>query len=404
MYGPIAAPILPPIQVPEQRSALEEVTTQQRRVQQQQQQQQRQHQQSQHPHNDQHPREEKAVGGVAAYLDYEMDQMSDFVAEMAQGMYDLYVSRICLADIDIIRSVHPGAPVPQAFRKYVSQILSSTRLPSSTILLGLYYLATRMTMLSANGNYKASSGQVYRMLTTSLLLGSKFLDDNTFQNRSWSEVSNIPVAELNTLEIEWLLAIKWNMHVDPYDQQGFMLWRSHWEDWQEKLATRNVEVLKLTPLDTSVRRERSIHKSFAPAPLYPPQYMETNYGSIGIERQLAQFRNSMQYDQWNSSRNSMDLSPPTSGTGPNTPEYYGQQGLWSFNAAPPPYSLRSMPSGTQPPLLPSQPPSYHQTPYVHLYRQSTWNGHGVGCGCLYCTRHQESYFMAHSFGAQPVAG
>lgn len=395
LYGPIAAPILPPIRVQE-RTAMEEMVTQHRR----------QQRQLQAPQNDQQPREEKAVGGVAAYLDYEMDQMSKFVSEMAQGMYDLYASRICLADIDIVRSVHPGSPVPQAFRKYVSQILSSTRLPSSTILLGLHYLATRMTMLCANGNYKASGGQVYRMLTTSLLLGSKFLDDNTFQNRSWSEVSNIPVSELNTLEIEWLLAIKWDMHINPYDQQGFMSWRSRWEDWQEKAATQTAEALKLTPLDTNVRRERSVHKAFPPAPLYPPQYLESSYGSIGIERQLAQFRNSMHYDQWNSSRSSMDLSPPsTAGTGPNTPDYYGQQGPWPYNPAPPPYTLRSLPPNVQPAaLVPSQPPSYHHTPYVHPYRHSAWNGHGAGCGCLYCARHQESYFLGHNFGAQPVAG
>lgn len=396
-YGPIAAPILPPIRVPE-RSAMEEVIPQHRR--------QRQQQHQQHAPNDQQPREEKAVGGVAAYLDYEMDQMSDFVSEMAQGMYELYVSRICLADIDIIRSVHPGSPVPQAFRKYVSQILSSTRLPSSTILLGLYYLATRMTMLSANGTYKASSGQVYRMLTTSLLLGSKFLDDNTFQNRSWSEVSNIPVAELNTLEIEWLLAIKWNMHIDPHDHQGFMSWRSHWEDWQEKVATRSTDALKLTPLDTNVRRERSIHKTFSPTPLYPSQYVESTFGTIGIERQLAQYRNSMQFDQWSSSRSSTDLSPPSApGTGPNTPDYYGQHGNWSYNPAPPPYSLRTLPPNVQPAaIVPSQPPSYHHTPYVHPYAHNVWNGHGAGCGCLYCARHQESYFMGPNYGAQPVVG
>ncbi len=395
LYGPIAAPVLPPIRVQE-RSVMDEAVAQHRQ----------QQQQQLHSRTDQQPREGKTVGGVAAYLDYEMDQMSEFVSEMAQGMYDLYVSRICLADIDIIRSVHPGSPVPQAFRKYVSQILSSTRLPSSTILLGLYYLATRMTMLSANGNYEASSGQVYRMLTTSLLLGSKFLDDNTFQNRSWSEVSNIPVSELNTLEIEWLLAIKWNMHIDPYDHQGFMSWRSHWEDWQEKITTQSADALKLTPLDTNVRRERSIHKAFSPASLYPPQYIESTYGSIGIERQQAQYRNSIHYDQWNPPRSAMEFSPSSApGTGPNTPDYYGQHATWSYNTAPPPYSLRSMPTNVQSAAhVPSQPPSYHHTPYVHPYAQSVWNGHGAGCGCLYCARHQESFFMGHNYGAQPVVG
>ncbi|KAI2769945.1 hypothetical protein DTO012A8_5081 [Penicillium roqueforti] len=147
-------------------------------------------------------KEEKATGGVAAHLDYEMDRMSDFVAEMAQGI------------------IYPGSSVPPQFRKYVFQILSSTRLPSSTILLGLFYLASRMRLVSAKRAFtKADSSQVYRMLTVALLLGSKFLDDNTFQNKSWAEVSNIPVAELNHMELEWLFAFDWKIHDRIYDKQ-----------------------------------------------------------------------------------------------------------------------------------------------------------------------------------------
>jgi hypothetical protein len=67
-----------------------------------------------------------ASGGVCAVLDYEIDQITEYVAEMAQ------------------RIVLPGTPVSPAFRKFVSGLLSSTRLPSTTILLGMNYLARRM--------------------------------------------------------------------------------------------------------------------------------------------------------------------------------------------------------------------------------------------------------------------
>jgi hypothetical protein len=119
-------------------------------------------------------------GGVCAVLDYQIDQMTDYVAEMAQ------------------RIVLPTNPVSPAFRKFVSGLLSSTRLPSTTILLGMNYLARRTNMMNAAGQNPALSkspdAALWRMLTIGLLLGSKFLDDNTFQNRSWSEVSGIPVA------------------------------------------------------------------------------------------------------------------------------------------------------------------------------------------------------------------
>ncbi|KKK16152.1 hypothetical protein ARAM_007719 [Aspergillus rambellii] len=256
MFGPIpTANVLPPIrnnvQLPPMDSALPQYRRQDVTV------------QPEQPH-----KEEKATGGVAAHLDYEMDQMSDFVAEMAQGMYDLYITKINLADIDFARSVYPGSSVPPQFRKYVFQILSSTRLPSSTILLGLYYLSCRMRMLSSAKVYTTGSGQVYRMLTVALLLGSKFLDDNTFQNKSWAEVSNIPVAELNTMELDWLFAFEWKIHDRIYDQQdGFASWLSHWEKWRAKSAIKIHETRHaLAPLDTNISRSHRVSK-----PLLSPE-------------------------------------------------------------------------------------------------------------------------------------
>ncbi len=397
-YGPIAAPMLPPIRLPE-RSTVDDAASHHR--QQQAAPQQVEHQQS----------EEKPIGGVAARLDYEMEPMCDFVAEMAQGMYALYNSRICLADIDIIRSVIPGSSVSPAFRKYVSQILSSTRLPSSTILLGLYYLSTRMTMLSAAGRYKASSGQVYRMLTVSLLLGSKFLDDNTFQNRSWSEVSGISVSELNTLEVEWLVAIDWNLHVNPYEHQGFMTWKSHWEDWSHKALSRTKNALQLKPLDTGVQRQRSLQKAISSAPAYGSRLNNLALPQINPEvgqSHYTHFQDSKLYQNWDADayhRAFDDRSPPSAPeTGPNTPEYFGLPGTWAFNAAPPAYSLRPMSTSTQMAQPLSQPPSYHHTPYASQYSQHAWNGHGHGCGCMWCVGPHEPYMMSSGFGTQTVAG
>ncbi|KAI9734676.1 MAG: hypothetical protein M1834_002277 [Cirrosporium novae-zelandiae] len=345
-------------------------------------------------------KEEKPVGGVAAHLDYEMEQMSDYVSEMAQGMYDLYVSKICLADIDIMRSVQPGSSVSPQFRKYVLQILSSTRLPSSTILLGLYYLATRMRKLSADGKYKGSTGQVYRMLTTSLLLGSKFLDDNTFQNRSWSEVSSIPVNELNTLELEWLVAIDWNLHVDPHCPEGLMHWKSHWETWRARAEAKKSESFKLAPLDTSLRRQRSLKVPFSTDSTYPPQYKDSMYpANTTFDRQQQAFQPPVRFDQWFQARSFMEHSPPSaSHSGPTTPEYYCS-GAWGYSNPPPPYTARPVPITTPTFHTPSQPPSYQHTPYVSQY---IWNGHSTGCGCLPCLRQQDPYFLGSQFSIQPV--
>ncbi|WEW55036.1 hypothetical protein PRK78_000464 [Emydomyces testavorans] len=329
-------------------------------------------------------KEQKSTGGVAAHLDYDMDQMTDFVAEMAQGMYALYTSKIRLSDIDMLRSVYPGTTVPRQFRKYVYQILSSTRLPSSTILLGLYYLASRMRMLSTAEVYSSGSGEVYRMLTVALLLGSKFLDDNTFQNRSWSEVSNIPVSELNSMEIDWLFAFDWKIHNRIHSQSdGFMMWKAHWDTWRAKSDAQVYESrVKLAPIDTTIQRQHSVPKPLlSPEGPIPPQYQRSG---------------------WLTPMSS-DYSPPSAPhTGPNTPDYY-QAAPWPFNN-PPPYSRTwVLPQQFMPSR--SQPPSYQHTPsYAPAFSPSVWTGHGNACACLYCAKSQEHHLQAMPFGVQAVAG
>ena len=384
IYGHVGAPVLPPIRVPDR--GIEQTYYQNTQV---------LRSQTHAP-----PKEEKVAGGVAAHLDYDMEQMVDFVSEMAQGMYDIFQSRFCLADIDLSQSVQPSTTVTADFRKYVSQILTSTRLPSSTILLGLHYLATRMTMLSTQGVYSSSTGHLYHMLTTALMLGSKFLDDNTFQNRSWAEVSHIPVSELNTLEVDWLLDIKWTLHIDTSDPQGLPAWLKQWERWQAKRIEITLDSLKLTPLDSSLRRQHSVNKQLPLTPVYS-SYADNMFTMAAKSRSVWQ---TPRHEQWPPLRSLVDRSPPSAPeTGPNTPEWYGRL---STLGLPPTASLQTL--RCVPPLQPLQilPPST-QSPYYNPYSQhytpSPWSGHSVGCMCGYCLPQHERYSMAHAYGAQPVA-
>lgn len=364
MYGPMTT-TLPPIRSNIQLPPMDSTIPQQYRRQ----------EFPQMPQQEQPRKEEKATGGVAAHLDYEMDRMSDFVAEMTQGI------------------ISPGSSVPPQFRKYVYQILSSTRLPSSTILLGLFYLSCRMRILSARRVFQTGSGQIYRMLTVALLLGSKFLDDNTFQNKSWAEVSNIPVSELNKMELEWLFAFEWKIHDRIYDQQdGFASWRRHWETWRAKATVRAQQESRqaLKPLDTNVIRHQAVSKPLmSPEGPIPPQYQRSSH----IE------------NSWLNPTAS-EYSPPSAPhSGPNTPDYY-PVGTWGYSNPPPPYSRAWIPpTQYMAPSAPrSQPPSYHHTPAYGLpFAQSAWTGHGSSCGCMYCAKHMEHYMCNSAFPAlQPI--
>ncbi len=352
------------------------------------------------------PKDEKPVGGVAAHLDYEMDQMVDFVSESAHGMYELYLARICLADIDIVRSVNPNISVPPAFRKYVSQVLTSTRLPSSTILYGLYYLAHRMTELSKTGRYPTGAGQVYRMLTTALLLGSKFLDDNTFQNRSWSEVSNIPVQELNTLELEWLKSIEWDLHIDFNDPQGFKLWDFKWRQWQAMKVELSMESLKLNPLRSSIQRQPSVSKKLSPTLPYPTLYNEPAYAAAVSDRLPPQWNNARydsRYDEWSAPASATRYSPPSAPhTGPNTPDWYRRGWYGNDYKSYGPSAVKT-PTSAQGFQSFVQQASY-QKPYNQSYGFANWSGHNTHCNCGYCMPQHDSLYGNFQHRSQPVAG
>jgi hypothetical protein len=357
-FPPISAPILPPIRVQEQH---DHSTTQ-----------------YSHAHPEPKQKEEKATGGVAAHLDYDMEVMASFVAEMSQSI--------------VTQSNKPS----HQFRKYVSQILSSTRLPSSTIMLGLFYLASRMKLVSGRGDDTSASGTVYRMLTTSLLLGSKFLDDNTFQNRSWAEVSSIPVHELNSMELQWLEGFNWCIHGPMYDEnEGFFVWIDHWKDYEKKAMMAKVkEQQKLTPIDTGYYRTQSSQSSalMSPEGPIPPRYQAAaQFDTTWIQPYVSEY------------------SPPSAPhSGPATPDYYNSN--WSYcQAAPPAYSRNSWNSNSATSAYNtqrSQPPSYHHTPSYQnqQYAQSVWTGHGSSCGCTLCAKHPEYYFNQTGYNMQPVVG
>ncbi|KAL9098195.1 MAG: hypothetical protein Q9163_006098 [Psora crenata] len=385
-YGRVSAPLLPPSLVPERLSG--EIHCQRRRK---------------NASTAPHAKEEK-VGGVAANLDYEMDEMVDFVSEMAHGMYDIFASKICLADIDMTRSVLNSKASPQRdFQNYVSQVLSSTRLPSSTILLGLWYLAKRMTSLSNSGHYGHGSRDVYSMLTTALMLGSKFLDDNTFQNRSWSEVSSIPVSDLNYLEIQWLLDIDWDMHIDQNDPQGLNLWLTHWERFQiRKVDESFSKSMRHTPIENR-GQQRPPQRPRLQLPLLNAQYLgpqidgSTKFTSaVPTQGPWATPHHLL----WRPIRPQTNYSPPSAPeTGPNTPDAYGLPDAYTY--APPAVE----PTLKLPPALQMLHSNASQsgclTPYGQHY--NNYSNHDIYCDCFVCSSHHKPYFMAPVYGPQPVA-
>ncbi|KAI2609188.1 hypothetical protein GGR54DRAFT_387915 [Hypoxylon sp. NC1633] len=110
-----------------------------------------------------------------------------------------------------------------AYKLWVNKVLSTTQVTQNVILLALLFV---YRLKRVNPEVNGRPGSEYRLLTVALMLGNKFLDDNTYTNHTWAEVSSIPVKEIHTMEVEFLSNMRY----------GLLTSKEEWEDWLKKLA------------------------------------------------------------------------------------------------------------------------------------------------------------------------
>ncbi|OIW22739.1 hypothetical protein CONLIGDRAFT_552219, partial [Coniochaeta ligniaria NRRL 30616] len=120
------------------------------------------------------------------------------------------------------RLTENALPLP-SFKKWVHTVLSTTQVTQNVIILALMFI---YRLKVKNPVVKGRSGSEYRLLTVALMLGNKFLDDNTYTNKTWAEVSGISVTEIHVMEVEFLSNMRY----------GLLASKEEWEEWLVKLA------------------------------------------------------------------------------------------------------------------------------------------------------------------------
>ncbi|KAI9300229.1 hypothetical protein BJ944DRAFT_188548 [Cunninghamella echinulata] len=118
-----------------------------------------------------------------------------------------------------------------AFKRFCFQVLTSTQLTESAVYLGLKYICH---LLESNPSIEGAEGSEYRLFIVALMLANKFLDDNTFTNKTWSEVSGMKVQDLNIMESEFLEALEYTLFVREDD---YKKWKSILDYCRGKMAT-----------------------------------------------------------------------------------------------------------------------------------------------------------------------
>ncbi|KAF9563272.1 hypothetical protein EC968_004969 [Mortierella alpina] len=113
------------------------------------------------------------------------------------------------------------------FRKFCLDVLSATLLSPSVILLSLKYIQQLMVNLKeSNKIVNTGDGAEYRFFTGALILANKFLDDNTFTNKTWADITGMKIKDVNHLEMQFLNGIDFRLFTSP----------AHYSEWLANLT------------------------------------------------------------------------------------------------------------------------------------------------------------------------
>lgn len=106
---------------------------------------------------------------------------------------------------------------PIGIGDYLQRIVKYAYCSSECFIFALIYLDRLITQ---NKNCHITLYNVHRLLITSVLLAAKARDDTYYSNAYYSAIGGISNAEMNKLEIAFLLLVDFNLFITPetYEQ------------------------------------------------------------------------------------------------------------------------------------------------------------------------------------------
>ena len=157
--------------------------------------------------------------------------LAHFMAEVTSFLWFESPSTIDAAEK--MRSHPPSNPIPRlapnaispaAFKNWASSVVSTTQIARNVVILSLLYIYRLKKRMS---NIRGLLGSEYRLLTVAMMLGNKFLDDNTYTNKTWADVTGLGVGDIHLMEVEFLGNVRYNLLVSA----------KQWQEWLGKLAS-----------------------------------------------------------------------------------------------------------------------------------------------------------------------
>ncbi|KAJ0742602.1 putative cyclin PHO80, Cyclin-like superfamily [Helianthus annuus] len=119
-----------------------------------------------------------------------------------------------------VPTIFHGSRAPSlTIQQYIDRIFKYSRCsPSCFVVANIY-----MDRLIQSESIVLTSLNVHRLLITSIMLATKFIDEAFFNNAYYAKVGGISRAELNRLEMKFLFGIDFQLYVNLFTFKEYCL-------------------------------------------------------------------------------------------------------------------------------------------------------------------------------------
>ena len=94
--------------------------------------------------------------------------------------------------------------------KYINRVISNSQSTVATVAVALFFVNKLRVLNPDLGLGKNCEAKVF---TVALMLASKVSDDVTYNGKTWSRITNFSPSQLCSMEIEFLYAVKHDLHI-----------------------------------------------------------------------------------------------------------------------------------------------------------------------------------------------
>ncbi|KAF2303510.1 hypothetical protein GH714_018882 [Hevea brasiliensis] len=96
-------------------------------------------------------------------------------------------------------------------QSYLERIFRYTRAGPSVYVVAYVYIDR---FCQANPGFRINARNVHRLLITTIMVASKYVEDMNYRNSYFARVGGLTTDELNKLELEFLFLMGFKMHVN----------------------------------------------------------------------------------------------------------------------------------------------------------------------------------------------